>query len=95
MFHLDPFRFIPVGVLGIWMGYLLLKTGSIFVPILAHVLNNSLAVLLSRDYIPFIGKIVEDGELPYWTIIPALILIYIIYLWVEKINTNYKIESGE
>jgi sodium transport system permease protein len=95
VFHLDPFRFIPVGVLGIWMGYLLLKTGSIFVPILAHVLNNSLAVLLSRDYIPFIGKIVEDGELPYWTIIPALILIYIIYLWVEKINTNYKKESGE
>ncbi len=91
--HLDPFRFIPVGLLGIWMGYLLLKTGSIFVPMLAHALNNTLAVLLSRDYIPFIGKIAEDGELPYWSIIPALIIIYVIYLWVEKINL--KIERGE
>ncbi|MFO7897227.1 MAG: ABC transporter permease subunit/CPBP intramembrane protease, partial [Candidatus Cloacimonadales bacterium] len=49
--HLDPFRFLPVTVLGIWLGYLALKTNSLFVPILAHTANNAIAVLLSRGHL--------------------------------------------
>ena len=84
--HLDPFRFLPVMMIGIWLGYLLLKTQSLYVPMLAHAANNSLAVLMGRDYVPFLDKLMPNGELPYWTVLPALGMIYALYLWSEKIN---------
>lgn len=41
--HLQFFGFIPRLLLGAWFGYLLWWTGSIWVPILAHMTNNALA----------------------------------------------------
>lgn len=41
--HLQFFGFIPRMLLGAWFGYLLWWTGSIWVPILAHMTNNALS----------------------------------------------------
>ncbi len=89
IFHLDPFRLVPASLLGIWMGYLLLKTDSIFVPMLAHAANNSFSILVNS----YAGKVAilklfEQETLPYWYVIPAgLILVLVMYL-LNVINRN-------
>ncbi|MRT92177.1 CPBP family intramembrane glutamic endopeptidase [Ancylomarina sp. 16SWW S1-10-2] len=54
--HMQFFGFFPRLFLGMLFGYLLVWTGSLWVPILAHFVNNGLAVSISY----FIGK----GQLP-------------------------------
>ncbi len=41
--HLQFFGFFPRLLLGAWFGYLLWWTGSIWIPILAHMINNALS----------------------------------------------------
>ena len=46
-FHLQFYGFAPRMLLGVWLGYLFVWTGSLWVPIIAHTLNNSTVVLMS------------------------------------------------
>ena len=46
-FHLDPYRFFPVSLLGILFAYMVVKTGSIFTGMIAHGTNNAIAMLIS------------------------------------------------
>lgn len=43
--HFQVFGFFPRLLLGAWFGYLLYWTGSIYVPFVAHALNNSVVVI--------------------------------------------------
>ena len=53
-FHLDPYRFLPVTLLGILFGYMVVKTGSIVTGMIAHCTNNTIAVLIS--YVVYLAK---------------------------------------
>ncbi len=44
-FHLQFFGFVPRMLLGMWLGYLMVWTRSLWVPIIAHALNNSMVVI--------------------------------------------------
>lgn len=46
LLHFDPYRFFPVTLLGIFFGYIVVKTGSIFPGMIAHMTNNTLVLLL-------------------------------------------------
>ena len=54
--HMQFFGFFPRLFLGMLFGYLLVWTGSLWIPIFAHLVNNGIAVTASY----FIGK----GQLP-------------------------------
>ena len=56
--HSKVFTFLPILILGALFGYLLVWTKSIWVPILAHFVNNTTAVLLY--YLSNTGKIKEE-----------------------------------
>ena len=56
--HMQFFGFIPRMLLGVWLGYLLVWTRSLWVPILAHTLNNSTVVVMS--YLSNRGIVTED-----------------------------------
>lgn len=90
IYHLDPFRLVPASLLGMWMGYLLLKTNSIFVPMFAHFVNNSLAVLLNTygDKIPILNKLLGQDIIPYWYIIPAGLIVYIVFKQFAVLNSG-------
>ncbi|MCF7858048.1 MAG: ABC transporter permease subunit [Candidatus Cloacimonetes bacterium] len=87
-FHLDPFRMLPVTLLGIWLGYLAIKTRSLYVPILAHFLHNSLTVLISNysDRLAWMSFIFKDENIAYWTVIPALVILYFVIAGFHKVN---------
>ncbi|HEU4401040.1 MAG TPA: CPBP family intramembrane glutamic endopeptidase [Candidatus Polarisedimenticolia bacterium] len=44
-FHLDPWRFAGVLVLGLFLGYLVHRSGSLLPAMLAHALNNILSIV--------------------------------------------------
>jgi membrane protease YdiL (CAAX protease family) len=83
-FHLDPFRFLPVFLLGMLLGYLTLRSGSIVNSMISHAINNSLALFMTA----FAGSswlrlfISSQEDLKYWLAVPAiLILIIALYLF--------------
>lgn len=44
-YHLSPFTFVPLAVLGIYFGYLVHRSGGLTLAIIAHFTNNFLACL--------------------------------------------------
>lgn len=56
--HMQFYGFIPRLLLGLWLGYLLVWTRSLWVPIIAHTLNNSTVVVFS--YLSNKGVVSED-----------------------------------
>ena len=95
IFHLDPFRLLPASLLGIYLGYLTLKTNSIFPAMLAHFINNSLAIIFSNysDRIPFLDKIVSSGNIPLWVSFLGLAIALILLQLFHKFNSNDLIEN--
>ncbi len=55
--HLQFYGFLPRMVLGVWLGYLLVWTRSLWAPIIAHTLNNSTVVVFS--YLTNLGLVPE------------------------------------
>ena len=45
LFHLNPWQFVPAFILGILMGYVYWKTGSLWLCIFVHFINNGLSYL--------------------------------------------------
>lgn len=95
IFHLDPFRFLPVLLLGILLGYLTLRSGSIVNSMLSHAVNNSLALLMvtfaeSAWLKPFVsGK--ED--LQYWLALPAALVLALSLAVFHRITAKKEIEN--
>lgn len=78
--HLSPYRFLPTTLTGIVLTYVGLRSGSVFVPMLAHGLFNGMSLLL--EYVPLpaaLGKALDpehvlESGLPWWVLVPALLL---------------------
>lgn len=59
--HLQFYGFVPRMLLGAFFGYLVVWTGSLWVPIIAHAFNNGMAVVLSYIYdVPQGESIIEQ-----------------------------------
>lgn len=91
-FHFQFFGFLPRLLLGVIFGYLLIWSGSLWFPIIAHFVNNAAAVtvtwMVSRN---MIGHSVEDigatsGSL-YFAVISLIITVTL--LWYIK-----RLEAG-
>jgi len=94
IFHLDPFRLIPATLMGMWLGYLLLHTNSIFVPMFAHFINNSLTIVITTygDKIPILKTLATADVIPYWYILPSGLIVYLVYLAINKTSNNSRLQ---
>ena len=89
--HLQFYGFIPRMLLGVWLGYLLMWTRSLWVPIIAHTLNNSTVVIFS--YLTNIGLLPEGygdhiglpspGGFP-WLALVSLACSIALALWAHR-----------
>lgn len=52
LFHISVYRIMPTAIIGIVLGYLVLRTNSIFAGMLAHGLINASAILLASGRMP-------------------------------------------
>ncbi len=92
IFHLDFYKLLPITFLGIWLGYLLYTTKSIYLPMLAHFLNNALAILVGREFIPTkYLEILEGYSLSSISILTISLVIFIlINIIIYKINNGFQ-----
>lgn len=100
-FHMQFYGFIPRMVLGVWLGYLLVWTRSLWVPIIAHTLNNSTVVLMS--YLAGKGVVPEgygdqlglpaDGGMP-WLAMLSLVASVALAIWASRMLTSQKEDSN-
>ncbi len=96
LIHFQMYGFLPRMLMGALLGYLLVWSGSIWLPILVHFLNNSSVVLLS-----YFGKIsgstetVENlGKAETWEygIVSAVVSGVILWMLI-KTSRNSKLET--
>lgn len=91
-FHMQFYGFLPRLFLGLLFGYLLYFTGSIWVPIFAHFLNNFAGVMVA--YLNQQGvieaSINEEVNMDYSTLtaIVSLLLGAVIMFYLSRINKN-------
>jgi sodium transport system permease protein len=94
LFHLDPYRFIPVLFLGVLLGWLLLKTNSIFPSMLSHAINNSTAlVIVQLADKGFMKSVLNGGDnMQWWLAAPAVIIMVLSIIALNRINAQPKLE---
>ncbi|GAA0713119.1 ABC transporter permease [Paraclostridium ghonii] len=99
--HIDFIRVIPTSILGIALAYSVYKSKSIFIPMMMHFLNNSVAVFAmhiagkNKD-IENLNQTLNFGDLKMLmvTIIISLILIFI-GVKLLCMNKSYKVKTSD
>jgi hypothetical protein len=85
--HMQFFTFMPRFFLGAALGYLLVWSGSIWLPILAHFINNALAVVLHYliEHNTINSNIDTIGSKEHWTFpLTSLILTSLVLFLIHK-----------
>lgn len=59
-YHLKPLQMIPTFTLGLLLGALVLRAGSILPSVIAHFLNNAIAILVARNESSWFAHAVSD-----------------------------------
>lgn len=102
-YHLDPFTFVALCALGIYLSYLVSVSGSILVPMAAHFTNNFISTLILYK----LGKesvIAPDNQkLGVGYIVVWSIVLFLIFVATIRLTMNYnksrsqlsEIRSGE
>lgn len=97
--HMQFYGFVPRMLLGVWLGYLLVWTRSLWAPIIAHTLNNATVVVMtflsnrgfiSEGYGDHFG-LPSPGSLP-WLAIASLIASVALAVWAHH---HFNISSSE
>lgn len=94
LFHLNPWQFPATFVLGLLLGWIVLRTNSIVLAILGHAINNFL-VLLSITYwdkISVHAFYLLEKENRYY-ISSLIILLSLLFLYVFSIRKSKKIKT--
>lgn len=84
LIHFQMYGFIPRMILGAILGYLLVWTRSLWIPILAHFLNNALAISVAyfSNSNNYLTKLEDLGkkETIYYGLVSTIISIFL--LWI-------------
>lgn len=93
--HLQFYGFVPRMLLGALFGYLLVWSGSMWLPIIGHFLNNGFAViamyLIDKKLLsPEVEKL-GSAEGSYYMAIVSLILVAVFLLLIKRQNSGEEI----
>lgn len=94
--HLHYSNTIAIWVLGIFLGYLYYASGSLWLPIAAHFLNNFLAVLLK--YLLNIGVIsaeVAEADTPIYVALITTVLLCGCLYFIKKLKQPAHFDEDE
>lgn len=92
--HMQFYGFVPRMLLGAWFGYLMLWSGEVWTPIIAHTLNNGAVVVctflannhyINSNYLETLG-LPGEGEKPWLAVASAMVTALVIYIFMHKRN---------
>lgn len=94
LMHMQFFGLVPRLLLGAYFGYLLLWSGSLWVPVTAHVLNNALYVITAWLTVRKNGieslDTVETMSFPLWLTIMSVVVTALILVHMYRIRVSEK-----
>lgn len=81
--HLEFYGFVPRLLLGAYLGYLFVWSGTIWVPVIAHFTNNAVGVFIGYQIANYQGfdYLNQLGTHSYWSLSLIGILLFIPLLW--------------
>ena len=90
LIHFQVYHAIPMFAMGLLFGYLLIWSGSIFLPMLVHFLNNLITITI--EYLQFHGKLSEEVTETISTPLISGIFVLLVtgILFYMKKNSNWK-----
>ena len=88
--HMNPYWFLQIYVLGVFLGFLAWKTNSIIAPLILHGLNNFIALLLSFSEPQNNGFYLWNGHVAPWVLILAFTSIFFSFRRINILNTYKK-----
>lgn len=87
LFHLNPWQMISSFVFGLFLAWLFVKTRSLLFPILAHIISNSLVVIVIHFPGILPGYSFDTSEkaefLPVWYIVFSFLLLVGMIYWFQ------------
>jgi hypothetical protein len=97
-FHVQFFGFVPRLLLGALFGYLYYWSGNIFVPMLAHIINNSLTVIviyLNQQGMVSDEMVADDSAAPWPAVIVcAIICTALLYYFKNFFEQKKQLGNG-
>jgi len=93
-YHLDPFTFVALCALGIYLSYLVSVSGSILVPMVAHFTNNFVSTLIlykfgAESLIAPDNKRLGAGYIIVWAVV-----LFLIFVTTIRLTMNYNNDSS-
>jgi uncharacterized protein len=91
--HFQFFGFIPRFILGLVFGYLFFWSGTLWLPVISHFVNNAFPVVLA--YIEGMDKLNAPIDVPLWKQaiglpLPVILGLVILYYFWDKSKSNDK-----
>ena len=90
--HFEFYGFLPRMLMGVYLGYLFVWSGTVWVPVFAHFINNGTAVVLAflEDHNTISKGIDEVGSKPSDTpyVIGSTIAVAVLFLIIYKIENK-------
>jgi len=61
LYHLSPLQAVPTFTLGLALAYLTVRADSILPAVLAHTINNAIAITIARDEVPPLTRFLDHN----------------------------------
>ncbi|MBN4046837.1 CPBP family intramembrane metalloprotease, partial [bacterium AH-315-P07] len=92
LFHMSIYRVLGTGLTGILLTYFVIRSGSIYLPMIGHFINNAIAVMFETESVPeswivFLEEqnIDESGFPVTWIVIAVVVMIAGIILFEKTL----------
>jgi membrane protease YdiL (CAAX protease family) len=91
-YHLNPFSFVPLAVIGIYLGFLVVRANSVWVSSAAHFYNNAIACIAVYFHLDYDAVVTGNtNELSVGVLIGTFVLCSLVFL----VSTYYFIRITE
>jgi membrane protease YdiL (CAAX protease family) len=93
LYHLRPSQLLPLTVLGLYMAYLVWRTGSLLSAMAVHVMHNGLAVAGARyaeSHPDYDLQAVENATMPWYAVLVGFVIVggvlYVVHTLAPRVR---------
>jgi sodium transport system permease protein len=92
IFHMHIFRILPTAVIGLYLTFIVYKTGSVYLSIIGHSLNNALALMIISypEFREHFGWLTGEEPISLFIIIVMILLISSGVFFILYSSRTYK-----
>lgn len=93
LYHLRPSQVLPLMVLGLYMAYLVWRTGSLLPAMAVHVVHNGLAVVGARyaeSHPDYDLQAIENASMPWYAVLAGFVIVggvlYVVHTLAPRVR---------